>query len=152
MSARGFLALCLLMTIAVGAQSSGMPILVEILRFEWLGDTSYTLVVRPKWKKNPRPSSFLGPCKEFVVHGEFKQLRVVSPSPTQNINVTKASHIRTMQIIEYAFRERQTIALGYFNGGFERVDRKNPCEVKSRALTFDVVDSEVTVWSYHDAT
>jgi len=152
MVARIFTMFVVMIATSANAQYFDDAHAVEIQAFERKDDTTFTLTVRPSSKHKITGHSYFDSCSAVTVHGEFRRLRVVTSLEPYVLRISRESHVKSVDALEFSFHTGREIYFGPWGIGLVPIDKRNPCEVKSRALTTQVQGDLITVHSYHDAT
>lgn len=122
-----FLLLILIMFSASPAHAGGdwYPVIVSSLHSE---DTDYVLVVEPTTKT---PLGFPSICKTFEVRGTYSWWHSWRGFPSW---VNRQGHKKALVYLSHALKTGEVISFGFMGSGFEPIDPKDPCVVRSRAL------------------
>lgn len=142
----GRLILCFWLALfAAPSWAGGSQEQVFIQSFQAISETDYIMVVAPKL---PNGDPYMKACKRFEVHGTYARLK--GAGLFYKRQVEKSSHRAAMAYLTDAFAHKKPVNFGWMGAGFEPIDAKNPCIVKSRALNI-YNDAEPAVYSFFNA-
>jgi hypothetical protein len=119
---------------------------VEVRSLFTEGGSSYELVVSPVNKENDDP--YLKGCGVFVVIGSYSRIHSWLHFPA---DVTLAGHQAALVRLREALDKRIPINFGWMGPGFEPIDPRHPCMVRSRALQIFSDHGTTAVLSYFGA-
>lgn len=129
------------------AGGSFQPVIVKSLTLD--SATDYELVVQPS---NPAASGYkdpyFGSCPLFTVRGAYSRIHSALRLPEF---VTRESHVAALAKLSDALKTSSLINFGWIGTGFEPIDPKTPCVVRSRALHLRVAPDTTVVLSLHNA-
>jgi hypothetical protein len=119
---------------------------VEVRSIFSEGGSSYELTVVPLDKANTDP--YLKGCEIFVVIGNYSRFHSWLHFPSE---VTLAGHQSALVYLRQAHEKRVPINFGWIGPGFESIDPRNRCMVRSRALQVISENGKTAVVSYFGA-
>jgi hypothetical protein len=139
-----------ILILSATAHAGGSSERVLVTSLKRLSSTEYILVVSPQPTGYSPADPYMGSCKTFTVHGDYKRLR--GSWFRSDTHATREAHIKSLDYLERAMQSQDWIFFGWMGNGFVAVDEKDPCNVRSRALALFDYRSDRQVLSYHDAT
>lgn len=132
---------------------------VRVENIAFSTDVDYIAVVGPISLDQARGVLPYGqPCSRIVVIGTFGPLIGSSsfisrfspfPDPPPPPEVSRTAYIEALVFLRKAASSHATIGLGRMGTGFEPLDPKQPCIVRSRALVLDLRNNAVISYYHH---
>lgn len=119
-----------LVLFSVPAFAGGDDERVHVEKLTMLSELDYILVVRPVRGKMSYDDR-MKDCKQFEVRGTLKRLKSQGQSSG---TPTKKEHLAALAFLKKSEGSENTINFGWIGSGFEIINAKNPCIVKSRGL------------------
>jgi hypothetical protein len=140
------LLLCLMLTV-LPAVAGGSWERVHIDEIK-INGVDYTLVVSLTDSASTDP--YFSRCKRFEIRGTYRWLQ--GTLFQQEAGLSRADHIRALEFLQRAYKDKQQVDLGWIGVGFVPIEPANPCIVRSRALQLYLDGQGAHVLSYHTST